>query len=89
MNTASIVLQLVSVGLLVYVLVKILEVEKSVEELKEESEILDSGTSGTGRINIPDLPDIFRPISNSPVKIKEEEVVELENDEDVEEDTDE
>ena len=84
MNTASIVLQLVSVGLLVYVLVKILEVEKSVEELKEEPEIPESVT---GRIN---LPDMFRPIPNSPPKIKEEEeVVELENDEDVEEDTDE
>ena len=84
MNTASIVLQLVSVGLLVYVLVKILEVEKSVEELKEEPEIPDSAT---GRIK---LPDMFKPIPNSPPKMeKEEEVVELEHDGDVEEDIEE
>ena len=80
MNTASIVLQLVSVGLLVYVLVKILEVEKSVEELKEEPEV----PSNTFRVD-----EIFRPIPNTPPKVSEEEIVELENDEHVEENVEE
>ena len=77
MNTASIVLQLVSVGLLVYVLVKILEVERSVEELKEEPE--------TTRVDEDKNSDMFKPIPKSPPKFIEE-IVELENDEDVDED---
>lgn len=77
MNTASIVLQLVSVGLLVYVLVKILEVEKSVEELKEEPE--------TTRVDEDKISDMFKPIPEPLPKFKEE-IVELDNDENVDED---
>lgn len=74
MSTASIVLQLVSVGLLVYVLVKILEVEKSVEDLKEtEPERSEGEMSGVFRP--------IRPIATPPTK--REEIVELENDESV------
>lgn len=74
MKTASIFLQLVSVGLLVYVLVKILEVEKSVEDLKETEYVKDGGEE----------PPVFRPIATPPNT--KEEIVELENDESVVED---
>ena len=74
MSTASIVLQLVSVGLLVYVLVKILEVEKSVEDLKETEP--ERSEDEMGRTD-----GIFRPIATPPNT--REEIVELENDESV------
>lgn len=77
MSTASIVLQLVSVGLLVYVLVKILEVEKSVEDLKETEPERNEGEERLAG-------EIFRPIATPPNS--REEIVELENDESVADD---
>lgn len=77
MSTASIVLQLVSVGLLVYVLVKILEVEKSVEDLKETEPERSEG-------EMRRVEGIFRPIATPPTT--REEIVELENDESVADD---
>ena len=74
MSTASIVLQLVSVGLLVYVLVKILEVEKSVEDLKETEPERNEGEERRA-------DEMFRPIATPPNA--REEIVELENDESV------
>lgn len=79
MSTASIVLQLVSVGLLVYILVKILEVEKNVEYLKEtEPERSEDEMRRTD--------GIFRPIAIATPPNVKEEIVELENDESVADD---
>lgn len=77
MSTASVVLQLVSVGLLVYVLVKILKVEKSVEYLKETEPERNEGAGHQA-------DRMFRPIATPPNA--REEIVELENDDSVVED---
>lgn len=85
MNTPSIVLQLVSVGLLVYILVKITEVENSIEYLKTEQEsaspkaVQPPPQAGeVGSLRNSDISKMFRPISNEQ-ESKEDEIVELEN----------
>lgn len=70
MNTAHVVLQLVSVGLLVYILVKILEVEASVENLKEKEAETNEGEKHR-------TCEIFKPIVTPP-NVRDE-IVELEN----------
>lgn len=88
MNTPSIVLQLVSVGLLVYILLKITEVENSIEDLKIEQESItpkavqpppQAGTVVGGPVMNPDLSAMFRPIAKEQEN-KEDDIVELEND---------